>query len=170
MLKLNVTKICSIENCRKKVFGRGWCTTHWRRWSRHGDPLTVKQFHNDPERRFWSQVNKAEGLGPHGDCWEWTGYNYQGGYGQIYVDGRLQLTHRYAYFLAYGEYPQPTGRHTCDNPACVKAEHIIAGTQAENMADMVSRNRQAKGERHGNWKGGKNIGKDSNTTLSRINL
>lgn len=32
-------RLCTIPDCEKREFARGWCTTHWRRWSRHGDPL-----------------------------------------------------------------------------------------------------------------------------------
>lgn len=31
---------CSIEDCGKKVTARGWCSAHYTRWKRHGDPLT----------------------------------------------------------------------------------------------------------------------------------
>ena len=30
---------CSIENCTNPVKARGWCSTHWGRWQRTGDPL-----------------------------------------------------------------------------------------------------------------------------------
>lgn len=29
---------CSIENCANLVEARGWCTTHYHRWKRQGDP------------------------------------------------------------------------------------------------------------------------------------
>lgn len=31
--------ICSIPECGKHVFARGWCRNHWNRWRAHGDPL-----------------------------------------------------------------------------------------------------------------------------------
>ena len=40
-------------------------------------------------------------------------------------------------------------RHTCDNHRCIRVEHIIPGTKAENSGDMVERNRSCKGESHG---------------------
>jgi hypothetical protein len=32
---------CSIPGCGKPVAGRGWCSMHYNRWRKHGDPLTV---------------------------------------------------------------------------------------------------------------------------------
>lgn len=35
---------CSIEGCEGAVFARGWCSKHYTRWQRHGDPLkTTRQ-------------------------------------------------------------------------------------------------------------------------------
>lgn len=32
-------KPCSIDDCTNPAIARGWCTAHWTRWKRHGDPL-----------------------------------------------------------------------------------------------------------------------------------
>lgn len=31
--------LCSIDGCERATVGRGWCTAHYKRWKRHGDPL-----------------------------------------------------------------------------------------------------------------------------------
>src|SRR5262245_35110339 len=33
---------CSISGCTFKAHGRGWCSTHYRRWRLTGDPLKVR--------------------------------------------------------------------------------------------------------------------------------
>lgn len=30
---------CHIEDCEGRVLARGWCSSHYQRWLRHGDPL-----------------------------------------------------------------------------------------------------------------------------------
>lgn len=36
---MKATRSCSIDGCEKPVLARGWCSAHWTRWKRHGDPL-----------------------------------------------------------------------------------------------------------------------------------
>lgn len=36
-------KICLIEECDSKQIARGWCSKHYQRWLRTGDPLKVRQ-------------------------------------------------------------------------------------------------------------------------------
>lgn len=87
------------------------------------------------------------------ECWEWQGHKNRDGYGAICHESKRYLAHRVAYELHYG--PIPEGEevcHSCDNPACCNWAHLFAGVHAVNAADMVSKNRQARGERVGNAK------------------
>jgi len=85
------------------------------------------------EARFLTKVVKCEN-----GCWEWSEYKDKDGYG-IYKQHRA---HRVAYELWKGKIPSgQLVRHTCDNPPCVNPEHLLVGTQTDNMNDMVKRNR-----------------------------
>jgi hypothetical protein len=79
---------------------------------------------------------------PNTGCWLWVGSTNNKGYGQLFMNGRLQLAHRVSYQLHAG--PIPDGVivcHKCDNPPCVNADHLFLGTQTTNMADMSSKGR-----------------------------
>lgn len=38
-LAMKATRTCIVDGCEKGAIARGWCTAHWTRWKRHGDPL-----------------------------------------------------------------------------------------------------------------------------------
>ena len=53
--------------------------------------------------------------------------------------------HRVAWVLYRGKIPR--GKkvlHRCDNPPCCNPEHLFLGTQADNVADMVTKGRRAR--------------------------
>ena len=94
-------------------------------------------------QRFWSKVDPA----PSECCWEWTACKTTDGYGCFQLNYRNLRAHRLAYTLSKGEIPEGlVVRHTCDNPVCCNPGHLILGTHTDNMADMLERKRQAKGE------------------------
>lgn len=45
--------------------------------------------------------------------------------------------------------PGEVARHTCDNPACCRPDHLVVGTQADNVRDRVERGRSALGRGNG---------------------
>jgi hypothetical protein len=109
------------------------------------------------EERFWSRVDKDGPVPEHcpelGPCWIWTG-TIDDGYGMIRANGRSQPAHRVGYELQQG--PIPTGLrvlHRCDNPPCVRGNHLRTGTQKENVQDMYNkgRARPPSGEIHGRY-------------------
>lgn len=98
------------------------------------------------EERFWDKVQKTDG------CWEWSGAR-TGGYGMLNL-GR-QLGTKRAHILSYELNVGPTdGRwvlHRCDNPPCVRPEHLFLGDVVDNNRDMADKGRawyQAKDACH----------------------
>lgn len=105
------------------------------------------------EGRFWSHVRRSDG------CWEWVGARNWAGYGVIRVAGRQTRAHRIAYQLVIG--PIPSGMnvlHSCDNPPCVRPEHLRVGTQRDNLADAQERGRKFTPFRGRNQRGSANQG------------
>ena len=96
--------------------------------------------------RFWAKVQKR----PNDECWLWLGAKWKSGYGQLrrYKTQRW-LAHRVSWEIANGRAPALHVLHKCDNPSCVRPDHLYEGTNAENMRDKVDRGRQARGSRHG---------------------
>lgn len=96
--------------------------------------------------RFWSKIDvKGDN-----ECWPWVAKSKLSyGYGAINVwvspEKRQNVAaSRLSCFLAYG--PPPTNDHralhSCDNPPCCNPGHLRWGTQKDNVADAIKRNRQ----------------------------
>jgi hypothetical protein len=94
------------------------------------------------EQRFWERVDKS------GECWLWTGATFRRGYGAVKREGKQLKAHRVAWEMHFGRLPQGALiMHHCDNPPCVRPQHLFPGTPADNMADKVTKGRQATGDR-----------------------
>jgi hypothetical protein len=112
-------------------------------------------------QRFWNHVDKngpvvRPELGP---CWLWTAFRMPSGYGRFLVGSRLDgsrtcaLAHRVALVLSGRKLRKgAVGMHRCDNPPCVRPDHLVDGSTAANNADMRAKDREAFGERHGRSK------------------
>lgn len=79
-------------------------------------------------------------------CLVFTGARDRWGYGSVRVreDGRWVMRSAHRIVFAHINGPIPSGlvvRHACDNPACVRPEHLSLGTQWDNVMDMRERGR-----------------------------
>lgn len=138
------------ERCgMRSSFARALCHGCWSAARRSGTLPPRKHDRVSAEDRFWSRVKKSDEID---GCWEWTAGRTSQGYGHFQVNGVIHKTHRYAYEMANG--PIPPGLfacHRCDNPPCVRPDHIFLGTNRDNQIDSrdKGRNRPARGQAAG---------------------
>ena len=110
--------------------------------------------------RFLSKIPK-ESINK---CWEWKGSINSSGYGVINEYGR-KGKRKYAHRVAWeyfnnkkipkrSVYHGGVIMHMCDNRKCVNPNHLVLGTQKENVQDMINKGRKVitaiKGCKHHN--------------------
>ena len=87
-------------------------------------------------------------------CWLWSASTDKRGRGYIWNGHKMEFASRVSYKLFVGVIPENLFVcHSCDSPRCVNPAHLFVGTQADNIKDMVSKDRtNNKGETNGNAK------------------
>ena len=93
--------------------------------------------------RFHMHINKSSG------CWLWLAAKDKDGYGFFHLKGKLVKAHRFMWQLING--PIPLNNlicHHCDNPPCVRPDHLFAGTLQDNKDDQKRKGRTTIGERN----------------------
>ena len=76
-------------------------------------------------------------------CWLWQGGSINaGGYPNVRYNKKDYRVSRIIAGAMTGEVVM----HKCDNPACCNHNHLMIGTQLDNMIDMAKKGRSARGE------------------------
>lgn len=76
-------------------------------------------------------------------CWVHRNERTSKGYARVDIASKHHRAHRLAWQLIHG--PIPAGMvicHRCDNPPCVRPDHLWLGTVADNNADMKAKGRR----------------------------
>lgn len=85
---------------------------------------------------LWTKIRQTYAS----ECWEWTGTLFSTGYGRH----RDTTAHRAVWIELYGNPGKLEVCHTCDNRKCCNPAHLFVGTEKDNAADKVAKNRQAR--------------------------
>lgn len=93
------------------------------------------------DRRFANKVDRRLGQGPQGECWEWIGRKDAHGYGVAKVGNQPYKAHRVALYGRDNLFDARFACHRCDNPACVRPDHLFAGVAVDNVRDMIAKGR-----------------------------
>lgn len=81
---------------------------------------------------------------PNSGCWLWLSYVDKDGYGKFTVDGKSYGAHRISFNIFKSSIADDDViRHTCDNPFCVNPDHLLQGTEWDNIQDRNTRGRTA---------------------------
>jgi hypothetical protein len=106
-------------------------------------------------KKFWENVD----VRGDNDCWPWKLIPGKNGYGLVTLYKFKQTAHRVSYELHYGPPPELPGSHgtcvmhKCDNRICVNPNHLMIGTQADNLRDMYAKGRDGRWKRRKSQEG-----------------
>lgn len=125
---------CAVEGCSNPRRSRGWCTKHYQRWQKYGDPnmVTIKKpADGEPLAYFKAHVDdEVDG------CNEWPYGVTSKGYGAVYLGQRQAFVHILACERHHG--PRPEGMEAthapgiCHNRRCFNYQHLAWDTPSAN--------------------------------------
>lgn len=145
-------RLCSIPDCGKPQKARTYCTAHYQRWKKRGDPLVKMTLHGEVQHYYNSVVLHYDG----DDCLMWPYGERASGYGGLYRNGKPRVVSRILCEDVNGPPPTPDheAAHSCGNGhlGCVTKAHLSWKTPKENNDDRLIHGTHNRGERHGKAK------------------
>lgn len=103
-----------------------------RKTGRVPKPFEVKPREQEISERFLPNIYKSSS-----SCWLWLGAKISTGYGEVTIQGKTWLAHRFSYLYHKSEDPGSFFVcHTCDIPHCVNPDHLWLGSPVDNVLDM----------------------------------
>lgn len=96
------------------------------------------------KNKYLSKVDVSDLSG----CWIWTAYCNEFGYGVFSIKRKPVYAHRVSWANWIGEIPEnKLILHKCDNPKCIRPDHLFLGNQTDNMRDMARKKRGNMGKK-----------------------
>lgn len=148
-----MSTLCAVDGCERPGVSRGWCTKHYQRWKRNGDPTALLSTYGVPaEDRFWAKVNKDGPISEYapelGHCWIWKS-DTVASYPRVWVAGRAIGIHVLSLLIAGVEIPNGyVVDHLCRVTHCVNPAHLEPVTNGENVLRGIGRSAENARKSH----------------------
>ena len=141
-------RICSVDGCGNPVTTRGYCSAHYHRLMRYGNPLAGKAYKSSAERWILAHAS-YEG----DDCLTWPfNASARRKRSMIQIKTKNIPAARYMCMIAHGAPPSPDhdAAHSCGkgHKGCLNPKHLRWATHIENLNDMIAHNTRLYGARN----------------------
>ncbi len=118
-------------------------------------PKLTPELSEKQKKAFFSKIRKDK------KCWNWIGHMGRNGYGIVSLNSKSYKAHRVSLFLHKNENKRDLVLHSCNNPSCVKPEHLRYGTHIDNSKDCIKSGNNSKLKKthclHGHPLSGENL-------------
>lgn len=82
-------------------------------------------------------------------CWLWTWSAAKSGYGDFRFDGKHYMAHQASYMAYNGQIDDDLHvMHKCDVRLCCNPNHLMLGTNYDNILDSVNKGRRKRNNAH----------------------